>query len=305
MNTYNTNQSGNTVTTLQANALSHKALGVRLSASMFIGNPRDKVLTGQVSSDNHTEAQRISVRKRIMKGAELNLCASTLAEVRSALDQMSAPWLDGGIRIMPAKTVVDGKIKIEAKIREFQTAVDAFIAAYWQIIDRDRKALNGTFRMEDYPSQYELRAKFAAHLEFLPISTDFRVEGIDESLRDELQADADRLVISRIGEAKRDLMERISVRLGELMAKMGEPIKDGTRLHKSIVENITEACASVRASNFDEDSAIDDLASRIESAVHKLDIESLKKDENARDEARALAENALAEVSSAMSAFCA
>lgn len=282
--------------------LSSKAVLIRLFTSAFIGNPCDKQLTAEVQNSHGTEDKRVSVRKKIMQGKELNAIAATLQNVRKLAEKLSAPWLDGGLRIVPAKSLIATKLEIEKGIRDFEAKVDDFIFAYDDIIAKDRIALNGTFRESDYMTPSKLRTKFSARLEIFPIPSDFRVEGIDAAVKADLELEMDKLTNQRISEAKADLLSRIQDKVSHLIGKL-ENMTDETRLHASLVNNVSEACAEVRAANFDEDQTLNDLADTIDRAVSTLSIDNLRNDENARDDAKEIAEKALADIQEAMAGF--
>ncbi len=282
--------------------LASKAVLFKLATSSFVGNMRDNPLTGEIRDAHNTEAKRISVRKNIMQGKELNKVQATLQKVRLLAETLSAPWLDGGLRIMSAKALVDAKVKIEEAKRDFYVAVDEFVAAYDDIIARDRVALNGTFRITDYPKAHELRGKFKATLEFFPIASDFRVEGINDAVKAELQAEMEKLTLERVADAKKELANRIREKVSALSNKLAT-MTDGSRFHESTVKNITEACAQVKAANFDEDSTLDTLADKVTEAVSKLDADTLRENLGARVTAQEIAKASLADIEQAMAGF--
>ncbi len=247
---------------------------------------------------------RASVRKKIMQGAELLLCGSTLQAAREMSERLSAPWLKG-MGIIPAKQVVTYKTEVDAKIRDFFAAADAFCAKRDEIIARDRHDLNGAFRESDYPTASELRAKFYAEIAFEPVATDFRCEGIDAQDLAEMQRSANAAIETRVREAKRDLCARLAERLVELTDKLNafKPSDKKGRFHDATVTNVSDTCAEVRDANFDDDKTVNAIAAKVEKAIAKLSIDGIKANDAERDEAKQAAEAMLAEVQAAMSAF--
>lgn len=282
--------------------LSSRAVLIRLWTSAFIGNPCDKALTSEVEAGHGTEAKRISVRKRIMQGKELNAVAASLQALRKTSEKLSAPWLDGGLRIVAAKSLIAAKLEIEAGIRAFHATVDSFIDSYDAILANDRKALNGTFNLCDYLTPQALRTRFAARLEILPIASDFRVEGIDSVVKAELEAEMNRVTAARVIDAKRDLVARIQETVSALSARLATLTKD-SRFHDSTVTNIAEACAEVRAANFDGDATLDRLADTVEAILAPISPDSIKDSEAGKLEAKEAAVKALAEIAEAMAGF--
>lgn len=292
---------------MKTNTLASKAVLIRLSAGAFIGAPRDKVLTAELEAAHNTAAKVLSVRKKIMQGAELNLCAAKLQELRATFERLSAPWLDGGLRIVAAREIVNVKTKMEETRRIYLAAVDAFCSKRDEIMQRDNSPtrLNGAFRASDYPSESELRAKFYADLEILPVPADFRTEGIDASLAREIQSAADAMTENRLKAAKTDLLARVAERLGELSAKLAKfkPSDKTGRFHDASVTNIAETCAQVRAANFDDDKAVERIVSKVEKAVAKLSPDGIKANDSEAADAKETAEKLLADVTASMAAF--
>lgn len=285
------------------NALSSKAILIKLYTSAFIGNPRDKKLTAQVEASNHTEAKRISVRKKICQGPELNKVSTALNRVRLLTERKTSPWLDGGIRIIPAKKYVETKLEIEAAIREFFVAVDEMVNALFSvIIPRDQVALNGTFDIADYPSADELRSKFAAKLEAMPIPTDFRVEGIDDSTREAMQTELEKLSAERVKDAKREIVSRMLEKVKHLGAKLSA-MSDTERLNKKAIDNISEVCDDVLSVVFDDDAEIIGVAQSVKAALADLSADVIRISKPAHKEACEKVSAELAKVESLMAGF--
>ncbi len=287
------------------NALSAKAILLKLSTSAFIGNPRDKKLTEQAQADNHTEDKRLSVRKQICRGPELNKVSTLLQRVRLLFERKSSPWFDGGIRILPARNFVATKLEIETAIREFNSAVEEFVTALpVTIIPRDQKALNGTFDIADYPSQDELRAKFGAKLEAMPIPTDFRVEGIDDSVREAMQGELDKVSSERVKDAKREIISRLLEKVKHLSSKLNSTNEE-ERLNKKQLENIAEVCDDVASIVFDDDSEIIRIAGEVKASLADLSLQEIRNSKTARAEANEKVSAELAKVQGLMAGFMA
>lgn len=285
--------------------LHSRAVLFRLFTSQFIGNPQDKTLIGEVESEHKIQGKRlISVRKKIMQGKELNAVSASLQRVRLTAEKLSAPWLDGGLRIVSAARMIEAKREIDKEIRAFEDCVNAFISAYSDIIDRDRVALNGTFTLSDYPSKDTLRAKFGARLEIMPLPSvsDFRVDGISDAVCEQLREEMENATAQRVIDAKRDLLARVSAKVSHLSDKLAN-MTEKSRFHASTVTNIKDACAEVRAANFDGDTAIDALTEKVETLIADLNPDAISDDLNAQAKAQETARLAMAEIESAMAGF--
>lgn len=239
-----------------------------------------------------------------MQGKELNAVSASLQRVRLLFESLTAPWQDGGYRIISAARMIEAKREIDTEIRAFEDTVNAFISAYYDIIDRDRVALNGTFSISDYPSKDTLRAKFGARLEIMPLPSvsDFRVDGVADAVCEQLREEMENATAQRVIDAKRDLLARVSAKVSHLSDKLAN-MTEKSRFHASTVTNIKEACEEVRAANFDGDSAIDALTQRVETLIADLNPDSISEDLNAQAKAQEVARAAMAEIETAMAGF--
>lgn len=285
--------------------LHSRAVLFRLFTSQFIGNPQDKSLIRDLEmKHNLMEDKRLSVRKKIMQGKELNAVSASLQRVRLTAEKLSAPWLDGGLRIVSSARMIEAKREIDAEIRKFEETVEAFISAYDEIIDRDRVALNGTFTLSNYPSKDTLRAKFGARLEIMPLPSvsDFRVDGVADAVCEQLREEMETATAQRVIDAKRDLLARVSAKVAHLSDKLAN-MTEKSRFHASTVTNIADACAEIRAANFDADPSIDTLAEKVETLISELNPDAISDDIGAQAKAQETARLAMAEIESAMAGF--
>ncbi len=290
---------------MQTNVLPNRAVIVQLSTSSFTGNKKDKRITGQIEQVNHiSETDRVSGRKYVMKGKRLDAVKAGFQRVRQVWENNSAPWLDGGFRIIPARSVIEVKQKIDAAIRECEPLIDALIAERDQIVAHDKSVLNGAFNEADYPNAHTLRAMFQIGITLHPVAVDFRCDGLDKATRDEIQREANAMLAERTKDAKRELLARVAEKLGSLVSKLATHKPGETRFHDSTITNVSEVCAQVDASNFDEDQAISRLVASVEKTIKGIDPEMIKDSEAARKDAKIEAENQLASVQDAMKAFC-
>ena len=98
-----------------AKNFSARAALMKFSSSLNTGNIRDKKLTAEAIKDHSVEGKRLSVRKYIMQGEELNGVINAISSARIYFIRETLPWQDEGIRIVPAQKVVELKIAMEEK----------------------------------------------------------------------------------------------------------------------------------------------------------------------------------------------
>src|SRR4051812_21384881 len=95
--------------TFVSHRLSSTAVLIRLFTSSFDGKKQDKALTSEIKNAHGVVSDLIRANKRIMQGPELNRVAASLQSLRKTSERLSAPWLDGGLRIVAAKSLIAAK----------------------------------------------------------------------------------------------------------------------------------------------------------------------------------------------------
>lgn len=292
----------------KANSLSSRAVLIRLSAGQFIGSPKDKSLGREIESAHDTAEKKISVRKKIMQGKELSACGAALQQVRNLHASLSLPWIEGGIGIIPSREIIRVKTEIEAKIRDFETKADLFVASYDSLLTRDAlpapDGLGSAFNRADYPSKSELRGKFYARVELLPVPSDFRVEGIDQGVQDTIAQAIAKETESRLRDAKRETLARVEAEVRHLCDRLNTA-KDKAKFHGSALSNVSQACDAAGALNIDDDPAIAATLEIVKSLIAPLSADTIRENESAKETAKETASKALAEISQVMAGFMA
>src|SRR6266851_3947278 len=94
-------------------------------------------------------------------------------------------------------------------IREFDAAVDAFIARYPEIKFEARKRLGDAYADKDFPSQGRLKERFGVRLTYLPVPSteDFRVDLSEDEIA-AVRRNAEEALRSTVNDAVRALLDR-------------------------------------------------------------------------------------------------
>lgn len=280
--------------------LVNRCLLAKLSVSCFVGNPRDKELTAEVESDKNTEHKRLSVRKRIMQGKELNACLTTAQALRKEFETLSLPWFDGGFRLIPSVKFIETKQALDKRIEAFDTAVADFLRCYDSIIARDRIALGATFNASDYPSQAELRGKFSARLECSPLpiaNKDWRVAGIDSQIAATIAKQVEEQTEQRLAVGKAELLNRAKEEIKHLAERLADAEK---RFKENSIANVIDAANAIEGLNVTEDGKLSKLSKEIAGSFGKLNADGIREDKQQRETALETCQAALADIEKTM-----
>lgn len=288
---------------IAAKAINKIAMLFSLTVRCFIGNPMDKDLTAEVTTTHGVSGQkRLSVRKRIMQGEELNAVINAAQKLRITHAAISRPWFDGGVRVIPSVSFMETSQKMGTLRDAFDAAVDKFIANYDLILQRDKQELNGTFDISDYPQRAELKAKFAADFKFLPIPTnsDFRVDGLSDETMNKLRADMEKDIAEKMRAGDCELLQRLKDEVSHLLTRLTVKNASGNYgFKKNSLENIKTVALEVAALNIGENDKISSLCNELETAFD-MDADLLREDDAKREEKAKEAKAKLAEIEKAM-----
>lgn len=287
------------------NALSSRAVCMKLSVSCFIGNPRDKKITAETEADHGTEAKRLSVRKKTYKSKELDAAITGAQSIRLAFARLTLPWLES-VRIIASPRLIEAKTEIETMIREWkEKTVAAFIANLPAIEQSDKKALNGAYNPNDYYSADEMASKFNASVELVPVSTDFRVEGIEQAQQEALQSEILAQTSQRLAETKTFLLDQIREELAHLAERLGgkKPNGDSMGFKGSSIQNVLDACSNAVTMAVLPDANVESIAATVKSVISTFDADKIRDSKEAREEATKIATSQLEEITKAMEAF--
>lgn len=273
---------------------------VKFRSSLNTGNIRDKKLTAESIQEHGVTGKRLSVRKYIMQGAELNEVINLIQSARNYLNSKSLPWLDEGIRIVPATHILDLTGEMKDRIRKILVAREKLLLKYEEIIERDKKELNGTFDIADYPSPDSLREKFNADIEIRPVATDFRVTGIDAAVQRTIQDQVASSIETAVKEAKHYQLEQVHQLLTHLHDKLS--VKDkGFKV--TSIENVINACDDIRNLALVDDPEMFKLAESVASVFKNVNADNLRENETERKEVADASFAKLKEIEEAMKGF--
>jgi hypothetical protein len=225
-----------------------------------------------------------------------------LQQIRNRFAVLCPPWFQGGIGIVRAANIVATKLELEGLIAEFATLADQFVADYATIQANDRIVLGSAFSLADYPSQSELRAKFYAGIEIIPLATNFAIEGIEADIKERIEAENAKILAARLAETKRDLVSRIETELRHLSDRLATK-NDKAKFHGSAISNVAETCDQVLRVQFDDDPALIGIAEKIKEAMRPLSADTIRENEAEKEKAKETVAASLADISQVMAGF--
>lgn len=270
--------------------LSDKTVLANFSISRWGGHRFDPKASDEIHAQKGAAADAGNYNKRLLpKGSSSKIDASTAA-ARDYHKLVTLPWLDGGVRILPATRYMEYASRMKDHRQEFEREVAGFLKEYPKLKGEAEKRLGRLYNEADYPTAKQLGKSFTWELVILPFpdKEDFRAGdiGIDD-LR-VIQADMQKRLESLWHTAMQDTGSRIV----EVVQRMAErlkgykPGKPGTRAEgtfkDSLVDNVRELAAILPSFNLTGDKKLGAIIDKMQKELCKHDADLLRDDDKLR-----------------------
>src|SRR5271155_667663 len=261
--------------------ISTRALLVNTTVRVWTGEKRDRALTREICDMKGAEKDAVRANKSLL-GEHIRGVRSAEREVRQAVSDRTLPWMDDGTRILKGAVFMAFTEAMAQPIRQFDEAVDAFIAAYPEIRHEARRRLGNAYANSDFPAESRLKQRFGVKLTYLPVPSteDFRVNlsedeiaavrrNAEEALRGTAN-DAVRSLLDRLQEPVARMATRLRLFRRASNGKVQHPFRD------SLVENVRAIVRLAPALNLMDDPGIAGVCADIERHLTAYDPEQLR-----------------------------
>ncbi len=262
--------------------LADKAMLVRLKRSMFSPYAADQTATVQVEAVNGVSRAGRFNKHLLKDSTRFKRVQQKFNELYDYHVKHTVPWLDDGIRMLPADLYFDYTSEIRRIEGEAMKDL-ADLVVHWQAeIQADSTRLGPLFNPADYPA--DIAGKFGIDVQFMPVpsANDFRVtispediSSLDNAIR-EAEAEVSRYVIEQLLGPLKKMAEKLSVPIGE----------DGSIFRDSLVENVIEVTDRLPRLNINDDPEISRAISEVRQVVGKYAgsaMDQLRENQVARD----------------------
>jgi hypothetical protein len=262
-------------------SLRDKAMLVKFQDSVWGGVRRDNVVRKKVSETYETKKEKVGYYNKFLVPKDtLEARVQKGLEARRFHNANTLPWLDDGVRVLPAANFQDyiaGMRKREREAREEEQV----IYRNWEAIKRDGMLLLGKMaREEDYPSLDELKAKFAFNIIILPLpeTADWRIDVPKKEL-----ADLQRGAQQALAQVQADFVKEMWTRLGEVVEHCHERLKEeDTTFRNSLFENIKKMVALLPKLNVVSDPQLEAVRKEVEAKLAKQTPDEVRADPGLR-----------------------
>lgn len=263
------------------------AMLVSVNVRSYSAKKEDKKVSRKVAADNATTTDAGAYQKHLVSKESLAAVTTAIGAMRTFHYENTQPWLDEGIRCLPAANYESYKTGFEPLRDQFETAVRDFCNRWPEIVEAAEKQLNGLFNAADYPA--DIASRFGVTVRFMPLTdaSDFRVnisEGERELLRQQIQGTLDAAAATAMGDLYRRLSDGVKA-MAERLRAYGVDATTGKPtgvFRDSLVENLRDLVALIPRLNFTEDRELEAIRRMVSDELCAADAETLRDDTTTR-----------------------
>lgn len=256
-----------TVSTSAPIALNNRAMTVALRMSQWTARKYDKTVSDEIEQQhNARDAGRFN--KMLVSKEAIKEVTKAAGRIRAFHLENTLPWNDNGERLLPSTNYLTYINELNELRKEFDQAVNEFVANYDFHVQEARNRLGDMFRESDYPSKKEIETKFGIKPVYLPVpDTDFRV-GLGSDELSKLKTAAEVEIQERLKDAMKDLWTRIKNTLTPMYEKLSD--QDAT-FKSSLFGNLEELLNILPRLNLTNDPHIQDICTEMRKVINDPD----------------------------------
>jgi len=285
--------------------LSRKATLVSVNISQWTARKLDKRVTDEVNRSHNAVSDAGRYNKLLIEAKRLETLNSIVGQARKLHYTMTKPWADEGMRILPNALHAKFADEFRKLKRDFDVAADEFAAEYPRFVEERKRALNGLFNENDYPSAAEIRSKFRLETKTFPVpeADDFRSDVLDADTIDDIKREIGETSETVLNDAMKDTIESVVKVVGHMAERLatygqrkpGE--KKGSFFTDTLVSNVRELVELLPAFNFTNDPALTQITERMRRELTVEEAETLRTNPAARESVKRSADDILKDVS--------
>lgn len=261
-----------------------RAVLVRFSDRVWMGGMVDKKAGEAVRTSFSVKAANVGhYWKRLIPKAAVRPRANAGNAARAFHMANTLPWMEGGIRILPATNFDEYMAGMRKLIQKAEVEEKKLIKEYPTWIDEAKRTHGKLFNADHFPSAGELRDKFGISIDVMPIPNvaDWRVELGEEQVK-ELRAQAEAKFAAVQAEGIAELYERLQ----DVLEHAKERLSAGDAVFRNtLVTNIKDLCKVIGRMNVTGDKNLEAIRKETEAKLAGLTPDVLRADPGLRSKA--------------------
>ena len=279
-----------------APTLASASMLVEVNISNWVGRKKDKRASEDVVTQNHAAAGVANVNKKLLADSDnLRAIQQHVTATRSAHANMTMPWSNSGLRLLPTAQYFKYQQTMTDMQNEFERLITNFLDSYNdEVIDVQMK-LGDLFSRDDYPTTEDLERKFAFSINYMPLpdAGDFRIDIGNEALA-EVKQQYSEFYAKQYSTAMNDVWTRLHKALTSMSDRLDYSSKEDKKVFRdTLVSNVTDMIELLRVCNVTNSSQMSAMADSLEEAMSGVTPDALREDDYFRAETKAAVDAAI------------
>lgn len=305
-------------------SISSAAMLGSINISVWEARKQDRKTAEEVTQSKGARSKRAAtVHKHLFSECPaLEAIKSLRGEVRNWFNTQTLPWDDNGRRLITTAQYLSVMGQAAKYEQRFNDLVRVFLNTYSTEISKQAFEMGALFDRSEYPPESEVAAKFrfSFTVEPVPESGDFRVDvglAAAADLRDQYEKATQLRIAAAVDDAWRrvkDQVEWVKERMEAVLSHDPDAVeqieeRDDTgavvsveikkkrrpKLYDSMLEQGLELTALLRDLNVTNDPKLEAARQALETALSRVDMDSLKESPELQRATRTAMENILSE----------
>lgn len=305
-------------------SISSAAMLGSINISVWEARKQDRKTAEEVTQSKGARSKRAAtVHKHLFSECPaLEAIKSLRGEVRTWFNTVTLPWDDNGRRLITTAQYLTVTAQAARYEQRFNDLVRVFVQTYATEISKQAFEMGALFDRTEYPPESEVAAKFrfSFTIEPVPESGDFRVD-IGAAAAADLKDQYEKATQARVAGAMADAWQRVKDQVEWVRERMEAVLshdpdaveqieeRDETgavvsveikkkrrpKLYDSMLEQGLELTALLRDLNVTGDPKLEAARVALETALSRVDMDSLKESPELQRATRTAMENILSE----------
>jgi hypothetical protein len=255
-----------------------KYLLVSFRTSKWSARKFDAKATEEVATNHNATGDIGRFNKLLLNKSDINPVNAAFAAARRQHDGLTLPWDDDGDRLLPSARLMDYRAKMQPHLAEVDLRVAHLLSRYQDLIDARRVELNGLFDPADYPSEQQMREKFAHKIEIKPVPASEAIRFGDPNIERDLREQYEEMLKERVEDAQKEVWYRLI----DPIKRMVDVLSRDGRVYESTHKAILDIARLVPQYNINGDPKLDKAASDIYALMSKVNVDILRDSEAIR-----------------------
>lgn len=274
-------------TEVNVNDVVARLVKVRMTIHEASPYRKDKQMTLDAEARIGAEADTLSVTKKWLPVKWEKPLVSTVSELRKFWNQLTVPWEHGTgwdvVNVDNYQVLLDGvatrREALKAIIIEMTNDEN-----YPELKVLAAKRLGKGFKIEEFPTQEELRRKYDVSVNegVIPRTDDIRVEGLTDAATKNLQERVMGEYAARLTEVSQDIIGTLKDLLTEMVTRLSKEKQHGVR-YGSLMNTAKRLVGQLHNLNLTKNPELSMLIDTTIEVLTKADSEALRLNPEARD----------------------